>query len=913
MHANRRNTARAVLSTALIASQAVPGFANHVIDLSGDGWTLSSTNSSISVPAKLPGQAHLDLYAAQVIGDPYYGLNDFNLRWIAWSNWTYTSDPIQGLQGNASSTWLRFDGLDTFTSISFCNEHVAATNNQFRQYWFDVSDILQACTDQHPVLSIEFGSAPNIINAIATKPDQRTWPDGIQIPFEFDNRQWVRKEGSDFGWDWGPAFAPAGPWKPVYVVQLEQQDVHVRNSVVDIYRKGQLNNLPPDQTQPWVLNASMDFFGTLPEGVSFVYTLLDAERNELAQGELENVNTTNVSITGSTIIPSDMVELWWPVGLGKQSLYHIIVDVLKESVSFASIEKRVGFRTIIVNSGPIRTDQLARGIAPGDNWHFEVNGHEFYAKGSNFIPPDTFWTRVDKDRISQLFDSVVDGRQNMLRVWSTGAYSPDFMYDLADEYGILLWSEFEFGDAMYPVDPDFLNNVREEAVYQVRRVNHHPSLAFWAGGNEMENLILFNYVAKSAPNKLDFYIGEYEALFLNVLTPAVFENSKSISYQPSSTSNGYLKLDHSRAVPIVPRYMNLTEGSIYGETDYYNYDSTQSFNVSGYPVGRFSNEFGFHSMPSIQSWRQAVHPNDLHFNSSVIMLRDHHPPSGSLNTSNFDKAAIGQANFTSWIYATQIFQADFYKSQIQHYRRGSGMPERQLGCLYWQLEDQWQAPTWAGIEYDGRWKYTAKDIYKNVIIAPHQNDSTDDQLEVYVTSDLWSSTTGRVNMTWYDWSGIPQNIPTATSIDVTVDPLNTSRVYQTSLDSSLSGHDRNNLVLIMDVTTEGKLPNDETAQTFNHRNWYHPTPLKDARLVDPGLKVTHNDETKKFTVEATTGVAVWTWLDYPEGVVATFDDNAFVLRKGETREVGYRVKKDTTSGNWIEGVKVGSLWDNTTP
>jgi beta-mannosidase len=56
---------------------------------------------------------------------------------------------------------------------------------------------------------------------------------------------------------------------------------------------------------------------------------------------------------------------------------------------------------------------------------------------------------------------------------ASGAYSPDFLYDLADERGILLWSEFEFGDALYPVDEGFLENVREEAEYNVRRVNHH--------------------------------------------------------------------------------------------------------------------------------------------------------------------------------------------------------------------------------------------------------------------------------------------------------------------------------------------------------------------------------------------------------------------------------------------------------
>lgn len=158
-----------------------------VISLAGSDWTLASKELNISCPASLPSQAHLDLQTAQIIGDPYYGLNDFNLRWIALSNWTYTSAPVVGLDSNASSTWLLFNGLDTFTSISFCGQHVASTNNQFRQYYFDVSEILASCHED-PVLDINFGSAPNIVDAIAQQPGQEQWPYGIEIQYEFPNR-----------------------------------------------------------------------------------------------------------------------------------------------------------------------------------------------------------------------------------------------------------------------------------------------------------------------------------------------------------------------------------------------------------------------------------------------------------------------------------------------------------------------------------------------------------------------------------------------------------------------------------------------------------------------------------------------------------------------------------------------------
>jgi beta-mannosidase len=389
----------------------------------------------------------------------------------------------------------------------------------------------------------------------------------VEGVFEFQHRQFVRKEQSDFGWDWGPAFVPAGIWQPTYLIQLARDDIHVRNSVVDIYRMGQRPLIPPDQTQPWVVNASIDAIGSIPRDASLAYELIDNNSKVVMSGKLSNITNDNQTISGNVIVPSGLVQLWWPIGLGPQSLYNLRVKIIvggSDNV-LATITKRIGFRTIILNQEPIRPDQRAKGTAPGNNWHFEVNGKEFYAKGSNMIPPDAFWPRVTITRMKQLFDSVVKGNQNMLRVWASGAYLPDFIYDIADELGVLLWSEFQFGDALYPVNKEFLDNVREEATYQVRRVNHHPSLALWAGGNELENLEL-ETARRLAPDLFPKYLAEYEKLFLDTLVPCVFENSRSISYTPSSTSNGWLHLNFSLAQPITQRYNNVTDGSFYGDT-----------------------------------------------------------------------------------------------------------------------------------------------------------------------------------------------------------------------------------------------------------------------------------------------------------------------------------------------------------
>lgn len=124
----------------------------------------------------------------------------------------------------------------------------------------------------------------------------------------------MRKEQSDFGWDWGPAFAPAGPWLPGYVVQLGDAEIYETNTLVDVYRTGQRNNRIPDQNVPWVLNCSMDYLGALPAHAALRYQLKDGRGRKVAGGGLGSVTIQDGTVTGSTKIDNSLVELWWPNG-----------------------------------------------------------------------------------------------------------------------------------------------------------------------------------------------------------------------------------------------------------------------------------------------------------------------------------------------------------------------------------------------------------------------------------------------------------------------------------------------------------------------------------------------------------------------------------------------------------------------
>ena len=56
--------------------------------------------------------------------------------------------------------------------------------------------------------------------------------------------------------------------------------------------------------------------------------------------------------------------------------------------------------------------------------------------------------------------------------------------------GILAWSELIFSDALYPINDWLLASVAPEVRQNVRRINRHPSNAQWAGGNEIEGIVI---------------------------------------------------------------------------------------------------------------------------------------------------------------------------------------------------------------------------------------------------------------------------------------------------------------------------------------------------------------------------------------------------------------------------------------
>ncbi|KAF9449648.1 glycoside hydrolase family 2 protein [Macrolepiota fuliginosa MF-IS2] len=926
-----------------------------VVNTASLKWTLTNTNGTIKIPSTgPPNQAHLDLLNAGIITEPLLGINDFTQRWLVTEDWTYTADISPFLKSSAfqqsKKTLLVFYGIDTIANITLAGQPVAWVNNQFRQYVFDVTHLLASPKNTELVVALE-----------------SAWTYGLN--FEYPGvRQWVRKVASDFGWDWGPAFVPSGVHKPAYFVTLTSPNgkkqtigtppvspdvngintpspVFIEENSVDIYKLGQSFSVAPSEGADWVVNVTLG----VQSSTDFQSPSLTLAFSELGVSKTFKVSTIRTSppdglnwINAVWRIPDSVPKRWFPHNLGNPQLYNLTVTLDlpsgKNAVDSVSFDTRTGFRTIqLVQSPYTQEDVQTRGITPGDNWHFNVNGKPFYALGTNIIPFDPFYARTTTDQVKWVIESAVKSGQNMLRVWGGGTYQPshpsvaggvyDF-YSLCDEMGILAWSELIFSDSLYPINDFLLESIEPEVRQNVRRVNRHPSNAQWAGGNEIEGII--TTAAQTLQNGTH-YLDEYVALFQDFLQPIVTSETRSVPYTDCSTTTGVLSLD-----PYQLRLRNATPGDIYGNGERYNYDASVAFDYSTFPVIRFMNEFGFHSMPSFYTWEEVLtSSSDFSFNSTVVMSRDHHPPAGNLAFPNpnapqgqgqmtmavedwlprpVDSLSNPNQTFAQWCYSTQVFHNLAMVAQVAWYRHGAGKGENNLGALVWQLNDIWQGVSWSSVEFSGRWKvlqYGLAGVFLPVTIYPFWT-AQNETLEVLAISDRWEAVGGSAQLTWYDWKG---NTLSSAKHTFTVPSLNNSVILQqTGLQTILpDGHNATEVWMLLNLTAK------VDGRTVTNEQWFVPTSLANAKLEDPQISITRTNDLT-FTLSAKGGVAAWAWMDHPSGTMGIFVDvntglpaNGFFLVPGIDRTLRFEMNPTLSrvKNPRPEDFAFRSLWNNT--
>jgi len=112
----------------------------------------------------------------------------------------------------------------------------------------------------------------------------------------------------------------------------------------------------------------------------------------------------------------------------------------------------------------------------------KVNGVRIAARGGNWGMDDAR-KRVSRDRLEPYFRLDRDANLNIIRNW-VGQNTEETFYELADEYGMMVWNDFWESTQDYNIEAEdpalFLRNASDV----IQHFRNHPSIILWCGRNE---------------------------------------------------------------------------------------------------------------------------------------------------------------------------------------------------------------------------------------------------------------------------------------------------------------------------------------------------------------------------------------------------------------------------------------------
>lgn len=668
-------------------------------------WQLSAGHRSLeSVDMQVPGTVLSGLLAAGKIEDPFYRTNEDATRALFWKDYVFTRT-FDLAENFLSQTHIALvcEGLDTLAEISINGTLLAKTDNMHRTWKFQVKDLLHTGSNE---IRIVFRSVLRYIENYPYAPHKKI----NYIPCGcMGGNQLLRKSHSMFGWDWGPQTIDAGIFRDIYL----QGYSHARIKDIRIH-------------QQHAKNISVQTSIALSESVpsqKLCVELFESGNDKPLQKEICITNANGMAAVDFII---ENPKLWWPNDYGDQPLYIIKTTLLDENgTNLECITKRIGLRTLTISQ---EKDEW------GTEFAFCVNGVKIFTRGGNYIPDDCLYTRITEKKIDYLLESCRRAHFNCVRVWGGGYYPSDAFYDLCDEKGLIVWQDLMYACNVYDVTDAFAENCRQETYDNVRRLRHHASLGLWCGNNEIESAWdHWGDFQKETP----YLRADYIRLFEEVLPKAVQEADGETFYWHSSPSSGGCFDNPDDANRGDTHYWDVWHGQK-PFTDYRKY------------FFRFCSEFGFQSFPCAKTVNSFTLEDDRNIFSRVMESHQKNDAANGKMLYYLSENLRYPKDLTHLLYASQVLQGMAIKYGVDHWRRNRG---RCMGTLYWQINDDWPAPSWSSIDYFGRWKalhYMAQKFY-----APHAVSMTleDHRCHVYFSNESFETTEYSLTLSIRDLSG----------------------------------------------------------------------------------------------------------------------------------------------------------------
>ncbi len=567
-------------------------------------WRLTDATGTYSCDMTLPGDAITALHAAGLIPDPYFGRNEYDLRWICDRDWTLTR--IVTL--DSADVDLVAAGLDTLAVVSLNGTEILNADNAFRTWR---ADARKAARKGENEIAIRF---PAVTRATADMQAAQQF----HIPFSHNcpipNGNLIRKPACDFGWDWNIALAPFGVLGDIGFAPRRAPRID-RMAIAQDHAPG---------TVTLTVTAHL----THAEGAAIDVTFA----GRTASGEVEDGAIT-------VAFDIDNPALWWPVGDGAQVLHDLTV-----TCGAATETRRIGLRQV---------DLVTQKDDAGLGFAIHVNGHPTFMRGANWIPQDALAGRITRAATRRLLQSAVDANMNMIRVWGGGRYEATWFYDLCDEMGLMVWQDFMFACNIYPADRDFLDNVAQEVRENVARMHHHACLALWCGDNELIGAL--GWYPETVENR-DTYLVLYDRLNRTV-EDALRETDPNAVWWPSSPSPGPMNFGdawHDDGSGDMHFWSVWHEGR---DFDHYR-DVTP----------RFCSEFGFQSYPSMEIVRKFAEEADWNIAAPVLESHQKNDGGNARIAETMFRYYRWPHTFQDFVWLSQVQQGEAIKTAVSHWR-----------------------------------------------------------------------------------------------------------------------------------------------------------------------------------------------------------------------------------------------------
>lgn len=797
------------------------------------GWEFSQAGSNEWMSARVPGTVHQDLLDHGRLPDPFYGMNEQKVQWVEKEDWLYrTVFTVTADQLKSDAAWLTFEGLDTYADVYLNGSLLLKADNMFVGHKLAVKDVLREGENR---LMIRFRSPVE-----ETAPQWDT--DGFNYPADNDHSEkrmsvYTRKAPYSYGWDWGIRLATSGIWRPVKLTFcngaviddffVRQQEVTEQVAKVD--NQLEINNVTSTSKEAQV---------------KVVY----------AYGEQADTLTRTVVLQpgkNSLSMPAwiEKPHLWMPNGWGDPALYTFTATVSVDGKEVASREEAIGLRSIRV---------VMEDDKDGKSFYFEVNGKPMFAKGSNYIPGDALLPNMTGERYARLFEDIRAANMNMVRVWGGGIYEDDRFYEEADRNGILVWQDFIFACTTYPHDPTFLKRVSEEAVYNMRRLRNHASLAMWCGNNEIyEGMRYWGWKDKYSPVVWKEMTEGYDVLFRQLLPELVEANDPGRFYMHGSPYEANWGRPESWKIADSHNW-----GTWYGQKPFESLDTE---------IPRFMSEYGFQAFPEMKTIRMFASPEDYELESPVMNAHQKASIGNFLIKKTMALYYKVPEKFEDLIYAGLILQGQGMRHGIEAHRRHRPYC---MGSLPWQLNDSWPVVSWSSIDYYGNWKamhYQIRRAFAPVLVDAIKEGNN---LSYYIMSDRLTGEELTLNLELMDFNG---KVYRKQKVDGLL-PANTSKLfYQEPVEQALAGRDSATTFMHMVVKSKkGEVLSDEIYYFAHPKDQLLPkTPLQ--------WQVKQKKGYCEVTVKADK-LARDIFIEVPvQGV--RFSDNFFDLLPGQKKKV----------------------------